>query len=330
MNDEKNKTNELPDFDAETTVAEPDLSYKNKGQVFKGGLLGLFIGLAIIVPGVSGAAVAIIFRLYEKLLYAMGNLFKKFKKCVLFLLPVIAGGVVGLTLGFFGVKNLLDLLPFAIVALFAGLMFGSYPAITDQLKGEKRSAGRIVLFVIGLLIPVAISVTSVVTREGVRSLENLNLLHYVLFLLLGYAVAITQIAPGLSATALLMVFGYFTPLMNSVSLAYWTSNPQIFVVYGCLIVGFLLGLVTFSKALTKLFGANKGGAYYCFAGLSLGSAATMFFNPEIYAVYAAWAIDGIVVWELLLGSVLFAGGLIAAYRLVVVERKKDAGVTKRA
>ncbi len=328
MTDEENKINETTGSAAEAETAEPDLSYKNKGQVFKGGLLGLFIGLAIIVPGVSGAAVAIIFRLYEKLLYAMGNLFKKFKKCTLFLLPVIAGGVVGLALGFFGVKNLLALLPFAIVALFAGLMFGSYPAITDQLKGEKRSAGRIVLFAIGLLVPVAISVTSVVTQEGVRSLESLTPLHYVLFLLLGYAVAITQIAPGLSATALLMVFGYFTPLMNSISLTYWTSNPQIFIVYGCLIVGFLLGLVTFSKALTKLFGVNKGAAYYCFAGLSLGSAATMFFNPEIYAVYSAWASSGIVVWELILGIALFVGGLIAAYKLVAVERKKDAGETK--
>lgn len=65
----------------EDNVAEPELKYKSKGEVAKGGILGAFIGLAVIVPGVSGSAVAIIFRMYEKLLYAIGNIFKKFKKC---------------------------------------------------------------------------------------------------------------------------------------------------------------------------------------------------------------------------------------------------------
>ena len=45
--------------------------YQNKTEVAKGGILGLFIGLAVIVPGVSGSAVAIIFKMYEKLLYAI-------------------------------------------------------------------------------------------------------------------------------------------------------------------------------------------------------------------------------------------------------------------
>ena len=65
---------------SETETAEDiSLQYENKRELVKSGVLGAFIGLAIIVPGVSGSTVAIIFRLYEKLLYALGNLFKKFK-----------------------------------------------------------------------------------------------------------------------------------------------------------------------------------------------------------------------------------------------------------
>ena len=60
------------------TGEEISLKYERKGQVAKSGLLGVFIGLAIILPGGSGAAVAIIFKLYENLLDAIGNLFKKF------------------------------------------------------------------------------------------------------------------------------------------------------------------------------------------------------------------------------------------------------------
>lgn len=63
---------------------ELSLRYENRRQVAKGGSLGFFIGLAVIVPGVSGSAVAIIFKLYEKLLYALGNFLRKFKTCLLF------------------------------------------------------------------------------------------------------------------------------------------------------------------------------------------------------------------------------------------------------
>ena len=64
---------------AAQSAEEFSLAYRDKKEVAKGGLLGFFIGLAIIVPGVSGSAVAIIFRLYEKLLYAFGNILKQFK-----------------------------------------------------------------------------------------------------------------------------------------------------------------------------------------------------------------------------------------------------------
>ena len=55
----------------------------NKKTWCKSALLGFFIGLAVIVPGISGSTVAIIFKLYDQFLYAVGNLFKKFKKLML-------------------------------------------------------------------------------------------------------------------------------------------------------------------------------------------------------------------------------------------------------
>ena len=123
----------------------------NKKTWCKSALLGFFIGLAVIVPGISGSTVAIIFKLYDQFLYAVGNLFKKFKKCFAFLLPIGIGMVVGVLLGFISVKKLLEIIPFAVVCLFAGLMCGAFPAVKDEIKGAERNAKRIVLFAIGLL-----------------------------------------------------------------------------------------------------------------------------------------------------------------------------------
>ena len=90
----------------------------NKKTWCKSALLGFFIGLAVIVPGISGSTVAIIFKLYDQFLYAVGNLLKKFKACFLFLLPIGIGLVVGFLLGLIGVQKLLEINMFAIVCLF--------------------------------------------------------------------------------------------------------------------------------------------------------------------------------------------------------------------
>lgn len=303
-------------------ASEPDLTYKNGAEVARGGVLGFFIGLAVIVPGVSGSTVAIIFKLYEKLLYALGNIVKKFKKCVRFLLPIAAGLLIGFVLGFLAIQKLIDISPFTVIGLFAGLMLGAFPAVYDEIKGEKKTPPRLLLFLLGLLVPVAIALISVYGTEGAGSLKHLTAGHYILFLLLGYLVAVTQIVPGLSATALLMAFGYFTPIMQSVHLSYWQEDPAVFAVYACLAVGFLLGLVTFSKLLTTIFAKWRKGAFFLIVGLSLGSIVTMFFNPDVCAVYESWGTQ-LNVLDLVLGLVLFVVGVVIAYLFVKYERKKS-------
>ena len=299
---------------------EMSLAYADKKEVAKGGVLGLFIGLAIIVPGVSGSAVAIIFRLYEKLLYAFGNIIKQFKKCIRFLVPILIGAVIGLIVGFLGVQALINIIPFAIVALFAGLMLGAFPAVTDQIKGEKITVPRAALFLVGLAVPIAFSAISCNIATGDAVLENAQWYHYILFLVLGYVVAITQLVPGLSATAILMMFGYFTPLVNSISVTYWGTNPSVFIIYACLAVGFIAGLLTVSKGMSKLLEKRRAPTFFTVAGMSLGSIITMFYNTDMLGVYSGWGV-GFMWWELILGIVLFIGGVAAAYFFVRYERK---------
>lgn len=300
-----------------------NLSYGNTKKVAKGGLLGVFIGLAVIVPGVSGSAIAIIFKMYQNLLYAIGNIFKKFKKCFCYLLPILLGALVGFVAGFFGVRALLNIMPFIIIALFAGLMFGAYPAVTDEIKGTQKSKTNIALFVVGLIIPILISTASIFLNVGQQSLVDLKFYHYIIFLILGYLVAITQLVPGLSATALLMAVGYFTPLMESVSLTNFKQNPSIFLVYICLIIGFAIGLVTVSKGVSALIKKDKTKTFWTISGLSLGSILTMFFNPEVVEVYRGWGTNGNCLRDILIGVVVFAVGILISYWFVNLERKKD-------
>ncbi len=301
----------------------------NKKSWCKSALLGFFIGLAVIVPGISGSTVAIIFKLYDQFLYALGNLLKKFKQCFLFLLPIGIGIVVGVLLGFIAVKSLLEILPFAIVCLFAGLMAGAFPAVTDEIKGAKKTAGRVALFALGLFIPVALGCVSALlsgSKAGVAAdaFANVQWWHFVLGLMIGAVMGITQIVPGLSASAFLMAVGWFNSLVQSVSMTYWKSNPLVFLVYAGLAIGFIGGILAFSKLLTGIFAKARHTAYAMIVGLSLGSILSMFCNGDIVETYASWAAGGAFALDVCLGVAFFVAGVIGAYLLVRYQRKKDA------
>lgn len=300
-------------------INQDDLRYHGVGSVFKSGLLGFIIGLAVIIPGVSGSTISIIFKLYEKILFAISNFFKKLVICLLFLLPIGIGAIVGVGLGFITIQLLLDILPFAVACLFGGLMLGALPSVSEQVKGEKITILRIVLFSLGILIPIVVTILSTFLGSGIRSLENLQFYHYLIFIAIGFVVAITQLVPGLSGTAFLMMLGYFKPLMDSVHFSYWSSNPMIFVVYGCLILGFVIGLFVTSKILLILIKKWHASSFSMIIGLSIGSVATMFFNPDIYQTYKQWSTS--INWlDLGLGIGLFIIGCACAFFFVMYER----------
>ncbi len=309
----------------------------NKKTWCKSALLGFFIGLAVIVPGISGSTVAIIFKLYDQFLYAVGNLFKKFKACFLFLLPIGIGLVAGFLLGLIGVQKLLEINMFAIVCLFAGLMLGAFPAVKDEIKGAELTVKRVILFMVGLMIPVLMGGMSALnTAQSLKTQEMMSMQasqdifaevqiwHVILAVAFGFIVGITQIVPGLSASAFLMTVGWYNGLMSSVSMTYWKSNFAIFFVYAGLGVGFLLGLFSFSRLLTHLFNVARHTSYCMIVGLSLGSIISMFCNGDIINVYLNWATNGVAMADIVLGVVLFAIGCIGAYLLVQYQRKKDA------
>ena len=323
------------------------LQYKNKKSWFKSALLGFLIGLAVIIPGISGSTVAIIFKLYDNFLYAIGNLFKRFKACFLFLLPIGLGLVVGFACGFIGVKELIKINLFVVVCLFAGLMSGAFPAVLDEIKGMKWTVKRVLLFALGFISPVALGCISAILTVNTpkvaqeQAVEVISTMfdkvqwwHVALAIVLGYAVGITQIVPGLSASALLMTVGWYNSIMESVSFTYWKQNPAVFLVYAGLGVGFLLGIFTFSKLLTFAFNKARQTSYSMIVGLSLGSIVSMFCNGDIIESYLSWAngttTAGIVALSIGLGVALFAAGFVLSYALVRFERKKNAENAQKA
>ena len=308
-----------------------------KGWI-KAFVLGVFIGLAIIVPGISGSTVAIMFGLYAALLFAIGNILSDFKRCLVFLVPIGLGAVIGFAAGFLLVQVLLEKYMFIVICFFVGLMLGASPTLLKEIKGERVNTKRVILMAIGVLIPIAIAVISIAinpptleaTAESGTSEAFAAFPPYLfaLYVPLGVLIAATQLIPGLSATAIMMAFGQFKPIMDSMHLDYILKNPLFIALIGCLAVGALVGLVIISKIFSKLIENHKGSTFFFVVGLSFGSIASMFFNPDMAQIYFNWSKGGfsganfaIGIALLLVG--LIGSGLLAKYELIHDGKKEE-------
>ena len=288
-------------------------------------VLGIFIGLAVIIPGVSGSAIAIMLGLYTAMLYSLGNVLTHFKRCVRFLLPLALGAVIGFGAGFIVLQKLFGKFLFEIVCLFVGFMIGALPAITKEIRGERLTPVRCVLFPLGFLVPIVIGVTSIILTAGASegvTFTDFPVWRYVAYLPLGFLVSLTQIVPGLSATAILMAFGQFGPILNSVSVSYILDNPEVLGLYASLILGFAVGIVVISRIFSVVLLHFRKTAFFAVSGMSVGSIISMFVNPDVYSVYTSWA-NGTAnpTLSVVIGVPLLVAGFFLSFLLTKYESK---------
>ena len=118
---------------------------------------GVMIGIANIIPGVSGGTMAVSLGIYDRLIGAVSGLFKEFKKNIAFLIPIIIGcgiGIVGFT---YAIEYLLDKHTFVTCMAFVGLILGGLPAIISSMKSKMTSGGIGVFGILAFVIAFVIS-----------------------------------------------------------------------------------------------------------------------------------------------------------------------------
>lgn len=295
----------------------------NRFMIF---LLGIFIGLAVIIPGVSGSAIAIIFGLYSAMLYAIGNIFNDFKRCAAFLIPLLLGALIGFGAGFVLIKLLFEKFMFDVVCLFGGFMIGSVPAISKEIKKESVTVPRAVLFLVGTALPVAVGIFSIILSVGRGTSDatftSFPAARYIAYFPLGVAISLTQIVPGLSATAILMAFGQFSPILNSVSVSYISDNPQVLGLYAALGGGFIVGIIALSRFVSFVLSKYRTPAFFTITGMACGSVIAMFINPDMYGIYTLWGEGGgAPTLEIAVGVLLLAVGFALSFILTRIENK---------
>lgn len=296
-------------------------------------LAGMGIGVGAAIPGVSGAAIAVIFRAYEDIIDAVNNFRKKFGYAILVLIPILLGIICAVIPCIYLFSLAFEHLMFVLICVFAGFLIGSFPSVTEKVKGVKPNKLQIMLIITGALFVITLGVLSVAFGDnlnigGLFVNINKNWWLYLVLVPVGVLAAVALTVPGLSGSLILLVIGFYRPLVDSAKT--WSSNclhgdwsmaGPLFGVIGCFGLGCLIGVVFVSKVMSLLLQKHRNSTFFAIIGFILGSIFVLFFNYEIYVYYHHWS-DILPMWvEILIG---FATLLICAagsYMLVRLERK---------
>ena len=238
-------------------------------------LRGYAIGVAFIIPGFSGGSVAAILGIYEKLVGAISDLLKDFKRSILTLLPIGIGMVVGIISLLFPLGWALEAYPIPTVCLFVGLAIGGLPSITEKLTKPKPA--HYASFLIPLIFALSLSFLPIASDVN---LFNLSIGGYVLLLVIGFVGSSALVVPGISGSMLLLIFGYYNPIVNMVT-EYFFKGEEIvksILVLGCVGIGIIIGFFIISKIMKGLLTSRPIGTYYAILGFIIGSIPTVFIS----------------------------------------------------
>lgn len=134
-------------------------------------LRGIVIGIANVIPGVSGGTMAVSMGIYDKLISAVTGLFKHFKQSMKLLIPLGVGMLIGVVGFGFLLEYLLDNFVLATCLTFVGLILGGLPILWMNLRRniEKKpsrsiGAGEVISFLV--LLAIGIGLPLVQGAEG--------------------------------------------------------------------------------------------------------------------------------------------------------------------
>lgn len=230
---------------------------------FKLMIYGAIIGVANIIPGVSGGTMAVILNVYDKLIQSISNLRTDFINSIKFLIPVGIGGGVGILAFSKLIEFCLETFATATNLVFVGLIIGSIPMMLGKVKESKIETISIAIGVITLAAMVYMGVANPDENSG-QVITVLTLGSFIHLFLTSIIAAGAMIIPGVSGSFILLLLGTYTTILTAVS----NLNILIIIPVG---LGCITGVLVCAKLLDKLFANYPQQTYAGILGLMIGS-----------------------------------------------------------
>ena len=274
-------------------------------------LRGAAIGVANIIPGVSGGTLAVSMGIYDKIIGSVTGLFRHFKKSVVTLLPYGIGMVLGLLGLSFIIEFLFARYPLPTVLLFIGLILGGVPALWQRIKGKKIDAVCILLFALFFVLLVLLPVIAGEERTDLVLTPDVVTIIQLFFV--GVIASATMVIPGVSGSMILMSLGFYAPILSSITnfvravldfnISAALAECALLVPFG---IGVLVGVFAIAKLISFLLARFETYTYCAVLGLVAASPISIFTAFKMPAPSAL---------ILVISPIALAAGFAAAYFL---------------
>lgn len=236
---------------------------------------GFIIGIGKIIPGVSGAMLAISLGVYDKAIDYIGNFNKYKKESIKYLFPIGIGIVVSIIL-FSKIINFLLVKYYLFTMLFfIGLIIGGIPSVTKNV-----SKCDYYIVIISFILFMCLSLNGI---DNVYAIRN-NFIDMVIFFVSGVIETIGTIVPGVSGTALLMIIGTYNIIISTIgnitdinSIIY---NLRIIIPF---IIGICFSIVIIIKIINFLFKKYNNKVYASILGILISSIVLLIFKSFKYS-----------------------------------------------
>lgn len=275
-------------------------------------LQGMIVGIANIIPGVSGGTMMVAMGLYDKLIHSITHLKSEFKSSMKLLLPIFFGAALAIVILSRLFEFLLQNYPIPTNFAFCGLIVGSLPFILKKVKGSNpvKSSNWI-----PLLIFFAIVVGMAVIGEDSGSAQRLqvDLLQFLVLLFVGIIAAATMVIPGVSGSMMLMLLGYYETILSYVNqtvdaitsfdIPAFINCCMVMIPFG---VGVVFGIFAIAKLIEWILMRWETSAYYAIIGLITAS-------PVAILLKTDWSQSSIMM--IVIGLITFIAGWFVASKL---------------
>ena len=279
--------------------------------MFKEILQGMVIGVANIIPGVSGGTMMVAMGIYDRLIHSITHLKDDFKASLRFLLPVFAGCGIAIVLLSHLFEYLLSNYPIPTNFAFCGLIAGSLPFITQKVKHKGMGPDKFIPFIVFFAIVVGMALLTGVSGSNTELV--FGFVQIIILFFVGVIAAATMVIPGVSGSMMLMLLGYYEPVLNLVNT---TVHALLHFEIGTLLsciglilpfgLGVLIGIFAIAKAIEWIFEKWEVQAYWGIIGLILASPIAILINME-------WI--GFSILQLIIGVFTFGLGWFIASKL---------------
>ena len=274
-------------------------------------LKGVVIGVANIIPGVSGGTMAVSMGIYDKMIHAATHLLSEFKKSMKILIPIVVGAAIGIVALARIIEIMFEKIPFQTNLLFIGLIVGGLPAIARKVKGKSIRLGHLLSFLIFFVVVAGLAVLG--EQEGAAADLSFSLLNMVKLFGVGIVASATMVIPGVSGSMVLMLMGYYNPVLSEIN--GFIDNLLDFnvpgILDGCLVLvpfglGVVIGIFAIAKIIEIVFEKFPEHAYWAIIGLIVAS-------PVAILVMNGFGAINLV--TVLTGVAALAAGVVIALKL---------------